>query len=108
MVCAAALKTRVALCSVCDCTYGLFWAGLRYLVAAGPEGRLAEQGIFELPWYDQYLDNYYTTLMMVMGDTIHPKTKAETFFASFIVLLGACMNATIFANVASYVSQVGT
>lgn len=78
-----------------------------YVVASGDGGYLDDAGLRNLRWYDQYLDNYYTTLMMVMGDSTSPITKLEKWFASTIVLTGACLNATIFANVASYVAQIG-
>ena len=78
-----------------------------YAVAATDGGYLDAEGLRALAWYDQYLANFYTSLMMVMGDSTGPITKGETWFASTIVLIGATMNATIFATVASYVAQIG-
>ena len=84
----------------------------------------------------RYGVNFYAALMMLMGDSVDPITQAsparelpsplscgsllslfspqhassiaqpEIAFASIVVLIGACMNATIFANVATYVAQI--
>jgi hypothetical protein len=77
-----------------------------FAVANGPNGHLAAHGLYGLPWHQIYLSNFYTTLMMVMGDSVGPVTDLEKFFSSLVVLIGATMNATIFANVASYVAQI--
>lgn len=44
--------------------------------------------------------------MMVMGDSIDPSTDGEYLFAALIVVIGVTMNATIFASIASYASQI--
>ena len=81
---------------------------LWYAVAsADPDGFLERKGVAKDPWHEQYFENYYTSLMMVMGDSIFPITSWEKLFASLVVLVGACANATIFANVAAYVAQIG-
>ena len=66
------------------------------------EGELAlrEQGI-----WSQYAFSYYTTLMMMMGDSVSPTDGWEVLFASFVGLLGACVNAYVFATVAHLVAQ---
>jgi len=70
-------------------------------------GFLQLHGLDNLPWHQIYIDNFYTTLMMVMGDSTGPVTGVEKLFCSITVLVGATMNATIFANVASYVAMIG-
>lgn len=52
-------------------------------------------------------DMYYRSLMMVMGDNIAPQRTIEYVFAAGVALLGSCMNAVIFANVATLVAQMG-
>lgn len=80
---------------------------LAFTVANTSHGWLFQNGLRGSRWYEMYLNNYYTALMMVMGDSIQPTTKLERLYVSVIVLVGAAMNATIFANVASYVAQIG-
>jgi CRP-like cAMP-binding protein len=53
-----------------------------------------------------YAITYYYTLLVLMGDGFEPTSAAETIFAIFVVIIGACVNATIFANVASLVAQI--
>ena len=36
--------------------------------------------------------------MMVMGDSVDISSDGELMFASAVVILGACINATIFAS----------
>ena len=38
---------------------------------------------------DQYLFNFYTALMMVMGDSIEAHTQRQYFFSSLVVLARA-------------------
>ena len=56
--------------------------------------------------FGAYILTYYYTLLMLMGDDVEPTTPWETFYVVIVVLIGACVNATIFANVASLVSQI--
>ena len=58
-------------------------------------------------WHQIYLPMYYSSLMMVMGDNVAPQRTIEYVFAAGVALLGACMNAVIFANVATLVAQMG-
>ena len=41
-----------------------------------------------------------------MGDNVDPTNASEALFSTFVVFVGACVNATIFANVASLVAQL--
>ena len=43
---------------------------------------------------------------MVMGDNTTPTDTAEVLFTIVIVLLGSCINATIFANVSNLVARM--
>ena len=72
-------------------------------ITTDDEGELAlrEQGI-----WSQYAFSYYTTLMMMMGDSVSPTDGWEVLFASFVGLLGACVNAYVFATVAHLVAQL--
>jgi hypothetical protein len=56
--------------------------------------------------FGAYVLTYYYTLLMLMGDDVEPTTAGETVWVVLVVLMGACVNATIFANVASLVSQI--
>ena len=56
--------------------------------------------------FTQYVYSYYTALMMIMGDNTAPTDAAEGLFTVCIVLIGSCINATIFANVANLVAQM--
>lgn len=55
---------------------------------------------------DQHAFYFYQTMMMVMGDGTGPTNQIEVVFTCFCVLLGACVNAAVFANVAWLVSQM--
>eukprot|EP00327_Prymnesium_parvum_P000731 CAMPEP_0182847736 /NCGR_PEP_ID=MMETSP0006_2-20121128/28621_1 /TAXON_ID=97485 /ORGANISM="Prymnesium parvum, Strain Texoma1" /LENGTH=740 /DNA_ID=CAMNT_0024978097 /DNA_START=384 /DNA_END=2606 /DNA_ORIENTATION=- len=74
--------------------------------STGPGGWLATKGLDELVWTDQYAAVFYSTLMMVMGDSINISQDLELVFASTVVIIGACINATIFASVANYIVQL--
>ena len=75
--------------------------------AMGEAGWLASTaGLSEEPWTEQYAATFYTTLMMVMGDAIEIANDGELMVASTIVIMGVCINATIFASVTMYVSQL--
>ena len=56
-------------------------------------------------WTEQYPVTFYATLMMIMGDAASPTNGIEYILASFIVVLGVTMNATVFASIASYAAQ---
>ena len=56
--------------------------------------------------FGAYILTYYTTLLMLMGENVEPTNPWETTYVVIVVLIGACVNATIFANVASLVSQI--
>lgn len=60
----------------------------------------------ELNHFAVYVATYYYTLLMLMGDDVDPSSAAEYSFIVLVVLIGACVNATIFANVASLVAQL--
>lgn len=53
-----------------------------------------------------YIQMYYITLLMLMGDDVGPTNRWEATYVIFVVLVGACVNATIFANVASLTAQM--
>jgi hypothetical protein len=53
-----------------------------------------------------YVFTYYYTTLMLMGDDVGPVTGWEAAFISMVIVIGACVNATIFANVASLVQQL--
>lgn len=69
-------------------------------------GWVASAGLDGRTWTSQYPKVYYTTLMMVMGDSIDDINDSEFIIASFVVIVGITMNATIFASIASYAAQI--
>ncbi|KAL1528438.1 hypothetical protein AB1Y20_009785 [Prymnesium parvum] len=74
--------------------------------STGYGGWLEANGLMGRVWTEQYLPVFYATLMMVMGDSLDIEADGELVFASTVVIIGACINATIFASVASYVAQL--
>ena len=60
----------------------------------------------DAPIAAQHAFYFYQTMMMVMGDGTGPTDQLEVIFTCFCVLLGACVNAAVFANVAWLVSQM--
>ena len=81
-----------------------FW----FLITKGDNGWVAQRGLMDLEWSAQYPETFYTTLMMVMGDSIDPATGGEYIMASLIVVVGITMNATVFASIATYASQISS
>lgn len=79
-----------------------FW----FLLTKGSGGWVAAAGLDGLPWTEQYPETFYTTLMMIMGDSIDPVTHGEYILSSLLVVIGVTMNATVFASIASYASQI--
>ena len=76
---------------------------LWFLISSSSGGWLESKGYHrDTAWEELYGVNFYAALMMLMGDSTDPITQGELAYSSCIVLLGACMNATIFANVATY------
>jgi len=53
-----------------------------------------------------YILTYYYVLLMLMGDDVGPTNQYETLYMVFVILVGSCVNATIFANVASLTAQM--
>ena len=58
------------------------------------------------PLMSQYLTVYMATMLMLNGDGVSPTTDAQTVYTIFVVLIGSCVNATLFANVARLTSQM--
>ena len=79
-----------------------FW----FLVTKGGEAWVSSNGLDGLPWTEQYPVTFYTSLMMVMGDSIDVTNSSEHMLASLIVIIGVTMNATVFASIASYAAQI--
>lgn len=57
--------------------------------------------------FARYVFMFHATLLMIMGENMAPVRPAETLFVIVAVISGACVNAIIFANVASLVTQLG-
>jgi len=95
----------------CACLYFMI-ASLRLeeCLEGSPEGCavdwLTEKNIRGKPNWDMYVFTYYWTMLMLMGDGVDPTTDLEAMFVVGVGLIGACVNAIIFANVASLVSQM--
>lgn len=53
-----------------------------------------------------YLVTYKATLLMIMGDGEDGQNAGELAFSVAVMVVGACVNAIIFANVASLVAQL--
>jgi hypothetical protein len=99
------------------------FCSLWYLVAGGENTEKPETGwivatevtdedgndvaLYDAPIWTQFTMCYYTTLMMLMGDAIDFTNNSEGVFAICLVLFGAFVNATIFANVSSLVLNMG-
>jgi CRP-like cAMP-binding protein len=84
-------------------------AAIWYSVAGAWRGAArAEMGVpvSDLDLVSQYVFTYYATLLMVMGDDINPTTRDETIYVTLVVLVGSCVNASIFAAVANLVAQM--
>jgi CRP-like cAMP-binding protein len=62
----------------------------------------------ELPNQSQYVRAYYAVVLMIMGDNINLQSDAETIFAIIAGLVGSCVNAIIFANVANLTAQLNS
>jgi CRP-like cAMP-binding protein len=56
----------------------------------------------------KYARSYYIVIMMIMGDNIEPTHDSETVFAIIVGILGSCVNAIIFANVANLTAQLNS
>ena len=81
-------------------------ACLWFLTTKGSSGWVASRQLEGLQWTEQYPETFYTTLMMVMGDSIDPSTGGEYILASLVVVVGITMNATVFASIATYAAQI--
>jgi hypothetical protein len=82
-------------------------ASLFYLISTSTDnGWVEQQGYLLLTDEEQYLFTYHKTLLMLMGDNVRPTNVVESLFIVMVTLLGACLNATIFANVAALVAQM--
>ena len=81
---------------------------LWFLMTKGEGGWVESRNLTELTWTEQYPETFYTTLMMVMGDSIEPANGGEYLLSSLIVVLGITMNATVFASIASYAAQISS
>ena len=58
------------------------------------------------PLLSQYLTVYMTTMLMFNGDGVSPTTDAQTAYVIVVVLIGSCVNAALFANVARLTGQM--
>ena len=81
-----------------------FW----FLVAKGEGGWVDAKGLSGLPWTRQYPTIFHTTLTMVMGESVTPElvNNGEYVASSAVIVIGITMNATVFASIASYASQI--
>ena len=66
----------------------------------------ATGGVLAPDPYEAYAASFYTTMMSLVGDDVGPESNGEYFFCSVIVLVGAFMNALIFAQVTNLVAQL--
>ena len=55
----------------------------------------------------RYFFMYHSTLLIMMGEQSNPVRTGEIIFVSITIVVGSCVNAIIFANVASLVAQLG-
>ena len=81
---------------------------LWFLMTKNAGGWVEARGLNTLVWTQQYPETFYTTLMMVMGDSVDPTSGVEYLLSSFIVVIGITMNATVFASIASYAAQISS
>ncbi|GMI30186.1 hypothetical protein TeGR_g14642, partial [Tetraparma gracilis] len=61
-------------------------------------------GCFNLPKITLWSESMYVTMMIMMGDSIDAKNTVETLFATFMSLLGACLTAMMFGQMANIVA----
>ena len=81
---------------------------LWFLCTKSAGGWVESRGLSNLVWTRQYPETFYTTLMMVMGDSVDPTNGVEYLLSSFVVVIGITMNATVFASIASYAAQISS
>lgn len=79
-----------------------------YAFTKGDAGWVNSQGLAGSNWTDQYWPTFYSTLMMVMGDSVEPTNSGEFAFASLVVVMGVTVNATIFASIQSYTALLSS
>lgn len=92
----------------------LHWLGCGFYLLASflseTRGKswLNENDYDELPLSSRYLRAYYSVLLMIMGDQIIVNHDSETLYAIVVGLIGSCVNAVIFANVANLTAQLNS
>lgn len=52
-----------------------------------------------------YWVSFYTSLLLIMGENIEPKSDPELVFSSFVLLIGAVLMAVVFGNVAVLIAN---
>ena len=72
------------------------------------ESWLQLQQYEDLPNESKYVRAYYAVVLMIMGDNILLHSDSETVFAIVVGLIGSCVNAIIFANVANLTAQLNS
>lgn len=85
----------------------IHWIAAAFFPIANREGKWLDlQGYSSDSWFTNYCFCYYGCMMMIMGDNTGPSDELEVFFMWIVVMTGGLVNATIFAQVASLVSQM--
>lgn len=64
------------------------------------------KGYVDLPGASKYVRAYYTVVLMIMGDNVDLQANSEFVFGICVGLVGSCVNAIIFANVANLTAQL--
>ena len=77
-----------------------------YLITKNGGGWAVGEGLVGRRWTDQYPVVFYNTLMMLMGDSVDVQSGVEHMISSMIVIAGITLNATLFASISSYASQI--
>jgi len=59
-------------------------------------------------WFTEYWFCYYGVMMMIMGDNTDPTDRLEVFYTAAVVFLGGLVNATLFAQMGSLVTEMNS
>ncbi len=64
----------------------------------------SDENCFSVPYSDQYWIVMYTSMMIMMGDSVDTQNSIERIFAVFMTLIGACLTAMMFGQMAQIIS----
>lgn len=71
----------------------------------GPDAQIDESDLAGHDLSTRYIAAVYSSLCMLVGENMDPRSPTERSFAVLVILYGACMNATLFGQVALLLSN---